>query len=431
MDSIWKNNVEMPKFPKLERNVKTDILIIGGGIAGILTAYFLDKCGANYILVEKDNICGGVTGNTTAKITVQHKLIYSRIFKEKGLDAARLYYRANTEALRKYVELCSKIDCDFELKDSYVFSRDDLGALEQEVKVLKKIGCKAELVYNLPLPFHIAGAVKIPGQAQFDPLKFLANISKGLKIYEHTKVTEFLDDIAVTDGGKIKANKIIITTHFPILNKHGSYFLKLYQSRSYVIALENAPNLNGLYVEDTENGLSFRNYKDLLLIGGGGHRTGKNGGNWNELRRFARKAYPESKETYHWATQDCMSLDGIPYIGQYSKTTPTLFTATGFNKWGMTSSMVAANMLKDLVTEKSAPYAKLFDPSRSILTPQLAANSAEAISNLLTPSVRRCPHLGCRLVWNKDEHSWDCPCHGSRFSESGKLLDNPSNNDLL
>lgn len=431
MNSIWKNSAEMPRFPKLEKNIKTDILIIGGGIAGILTAFFLDKKGADYVLVEKDNICGGVTENTTAKITVQHKLIYSKILKEKGIDAARDYYRANTEALRKYAELCSQTDCDFEYRDSYVFSRENRDALEQEVHALKKIGCKSELVNDIPLPFCVEGAVKIPGQAQFNPLKFLSSVSKGLKIYENTKVTEFLDDIVITSGGKIKAKKIIITTHFPILNKHGSYFIKLYQSRSYVIALQNAPELDGMYIEDTENGLSFRNFKDLLLIGGGGHRTGKKGGNFTELRRFYKKAYPEAKEIAHWATQDCMSLDGIPYIGQYSARTPSLYTATGFNKWGMTTSMAAARLLSDLATGKSSPYEKLFSPSRSILTPQLAVNSAEAVTSLLTPSVRRCPHMGCRLVWNKEEHSWDCPCHGSRFSESGKLLDNPSNNDLL
>lgn len=431
MNSIWKDSVKLPEFPKLERNIKTDVLIIGGGLTGILTAYFLENSGVNYVLAEKNRICGGVTGNTTAKITVQHNLIYSKVLKEKGVEAARKYFRINSEALKKYAELCSEIDCDFEYRDSFVYSRDNPDALEQEMKALKKVGCKAELVNNVPLPFCVEGAVKIPGQAQFNPLKFAAEISRGLNIYENTKVVEFLGDLAVTNGGKIRANKIIIATHFPFLNKHGSYFLKLYQARSYVIALENAPDVAGMYVDERKNGLSFRNYRNVLLIGGGGHRTGKNGGNWTELRRFAKKAYPEAKEISHWATQDCMSLDGIPYIGQYSAKTPTLFTATGFNKWGMTSAMVSARLLCDLILGKRSEYAELFSPSRSILTPQLAINGAEAVISLLTPSIRRCPHLGCKLVWNKDEHSWDCPCHGSRFSESGKLLDNPSNNDLL
>ena len=431
MNSIWKNSAELPQFTKLEKNTKTDVLIIGGGITGILTAYFLENLGVDYVLVEKDRICNGVTENTTAKITVQHRLIYSKIMQEKGIEAAKKYYKANSEALKKYLELCSKIDCDFEICDSFVYSRSNPFVLENEMKALKKIGCKSELTSTTPLPFCVEGAIKIPEQAQFNPLKLLAEISKNLNIYENTKVIEFLGELAVTNGGKIRANKIIFATHFPFLNKHGSYFLKLYQERSYVIALENAPKLNGMYVDENKKGLSFRNYGDLLLIGGGSHRTGKNGGNWTELRQFAKKAYPEAREISHWATQDCISLDGIPYIGQYSARTPTLFTATGFNKWGMTSAMAAAKLLSDLIIGKSSEYAELFSPSRNIFTQQLAINGIEAVSSLFTPSVRRCPHLGCKLHWNKDEHSWDCRCHGSRFSENGKLLDNPSNNDLL
>ena len=122
-----------------------------------------------------------------------------------------------------------------------------------------------------------------------------------------------------------------------------------------------------------------------------------------------------------------MSLDEIPYIGNYSKNTPDLYVATGFNKWGMTSAMVSAMILSDMIPGKKNDYAEVFNPSRSILKPQLFINGFESAINLLTPTTRRCPHLGCALKWNKAEHSWDCPCHGSRFSEDGKVLDNPAN----
>ena len=174
----------------------------------------------------------------------------------------------------------------------------------------------------------------------------------------------------------------------------------------------------------------FRNYNDLLILGGGSHRTGKKGGNWDELRNFAKEHYPEAKEKYHWAAQDCMSLDSIPYIGHYSKNTSNLYTASGFNKWGITGAMTAAMVLSDIVTEKNNEYADVFDPSRSILKPQLFLNGIEATANLLKFSKKRCPHLGCALKWNSAEHSWDCPCHGSRFSENGKVLENPANGDL-
>ena len=235
---------------------------------------------------------------------------------------------------------------------------------------------------------------------------------------------------AVTDRGQIRADKVIVTTHFPMLNKHGSYFLKLYQHRSYVIALENAQNVSGMYVDDSKTGFSFRNYNNLLLLGGGGHRTGKSGGNWNELRRFAGEAYPDAVERYCWAAQDCMSLDHIPYIGNYSRNTPDLYVASGFHKWGMTGAMLAAMMLSDRICGRHNDFAEAFDPSRSILRTQLFVNGLESVRNLATPSKKRCPHLGCALKWNPDEHSWDCACHGSRFDESGKVLDNSANGDL-
>jgi glycine/D-amino acid oxidase-like deaminating enzyme len=221
----------------------------------------------------------------------------------------------------------------------------------------------------------------------------------------------------------------VVATHFPFLNKHGFYFLKMYQHRSYVIAVKNAKNVGGMYVDEQSDGLSFRNYGDLLLLGGGGHRTGKSGGGFIELEYIARKNYKGCSPVYKWATQDCMTLDGIPYIGRYSKSTPDVFVATGFNKWGMTNSMVAADILCDLVQEKTSPYADVFSPSRTSLRPQLAINAFESTVGLLTPTAPRCPHLGCALKYNRAEHTWDCPCHGSRFTEQGELIDNPATDD--
>lgn len=430
MESIWQASLSLPKFSELNKDIHVDVLIIGGGIAGILTAYFLHQEGVKYALVEKGRICSGTTQNTTAKITCQHGLIYQTIVKSYGVEAAQKYLHINQIALEAYAKLCRNIDCDFAYQDNYVYSIDDVLKLEKEMRALQKIGYLAELCEKLPLPFETAGAVKFSHQAQFNPLKFLSAIAKELHIYENTFVSEMIGNTAITDKAKICADKVIVTTHFPFLNKHGSYYLKLYQHRSYVLALGNAPNFDGMYVDENKKGMSFRNAEDLLLIGGGGHRTGKHGGNWEELRRFARKYYPQAHEKYRWAAQDCMSLDGIPYIGQYSGNTPNLFTATGFNKWGMTGAMVSAMLLHDIVLNKKNEYLDVFSPSRSILKPQLFVNGFEATKNLLTISKKRCPHLGCALKWNSVEHSWDCACHGSRFSENGRVLDNPANGNL-
>jgi len=428
--SLWSETVALPSFEALNKNLKTDVLIIGGGITGILCAHYLQQAGVNYILVEADTILSGITKNTTAKITSQHGLIYHKIMKKYGIDTAGLYLEANEAALWEYRKLSEEILCDFVEETNYVYSLTDRHKLESELTTLERLHFPASFAEHLPLPFSTAGAVAFPSQAKFHPLKLLGELAIPLRIFEHTKVQELAGNIAITNQGKIQADKIIVTTHFPFLNKHGSYFLKLYQHRSYVLALTHAPKPSGMYVDEADNGLSFRTHQNLLLLGGGGHRTGKQGGTWQELREFASKHYPNAQEVYHWATQDCMTLDDIPYIGQYSKNTPNLYVATGYNKWGMTSAMLAALLLRDLVTEKQTPYAAVFSPSRSIWHPQLFLNGFESTVNLLTPTQKRCPHLGCALKWNKEEHTWDCPCHGSRFTEGGKLLDNPATDDL-
>ena len=430
MQSLWEQTSRQTEFRRLEQDVKTEVLIIGGGMAGILCAYLLGQAGVPYILLEAETIGSGVTKNTTAKITSQHGLIYDKLIREFGLDRARQYLSANEAALQKYRELCRDMDCGFEEKTAYVYSLNDRRKIEREVAALEKLGHPAEFAEHLPLPFSVAGAIQYPNQAQFHPLKFLSAISKGLHIYEHTPVRELIGTTAITDRGRVTAEKIIVATHFPFLNKHGGYFIKLYQHRSYVIALANAQAVDGMYVDEAQTGMSFRNYENLLLVGGGDHRTGKQGGAWQELRDFTQQYYPKATEKYHWATQDCMTLDGVPYIGPYSAGTSGLYVATGFNKWGMTSSMVSAMVLCELVQGKPSPYAEVFSPSRTILRPQLAVNGFEALVGLLTPSARRCPHLGCALKWNPQEHTWDCPCHGSRFTEDGRLIDNPATGNL-
>lgn len=429
MESVWQKTAPVPEFDSLQGETDTDVLIIGGGITGILCAYFLQERGIDYILVEGKEICHGVTGNTTAKITAQHGLIYAKLLKNAGMERTKLYLEANQKAVRKYAELAAGIPCGFEEKTAYVYSVDDRRKLEKEAEAYRKLGLDDAIMEPEELPFSTAGAVRMEHQAQFHPLKFLAGIARGLNIYEHTFVTQLMPGRALTDRGSITYRKAIFATHYPIDNKHGCYFIKLYQHRSYVTAWEHAVHLDGMYVDEAKKGMSFRSFGDLLLIGGGGHRTGKKGGNWKELREFSRKYYPDAVERYHWAAQDCMPLDHAPYIGVYSPAMPDCYVASGFRKWGMTSAMVSAMLLADLIQEKENPYADVFRPARNIFTGQMLCNVSESVWNMLTPTVPRCPHLGCALKWNSAEHSWDCPCHGSRFMKDGKVLDNPANGD--
>ena len=430
MESVWLKSSQMPKFQRLDGNKKTDVLIIGGGMSGLLCAYLLKNMGVDCLVVEASEIGRGITKNTTAKITLQHGLIYDKLIRRFGIEKAYLYLDSQKKAMTELQRICGKIPCDYEIMDSFVYSLNDREKIEKELLALHHLGERGEFSLAPRLPFSVAGAVRVKNQAQFHPLKFLSALAKDLPIVENTRVIKINSRSAITDRGEIRFQKAIVATHFPILNKFGAYFLKLYQHRSYVLALSGAENLEGMYVDEKKTGLSFRNYKDLLFIGGGDHRTGKNGGNFRELENVSGRFYPEAKISYRWATQDCMSLDEVPYIGPYSPQTPNLFVATGFNKWGMTNSMVSAIILSDLVQGRANDYAPVYSPSRSILFPQLALNALESTVGLLTPTAPRCPHLGCALKYNRAEHSWDCPCHGSRFSEEGDLIDNPSIKDL-
>lgn len=428
-NSVWQSTANLPRFDILQGDKKTDVLIVGGGIAGLICAHLLERSGIDYILAEAGRISCGITKNTTAKITIGHGLIYDKLIRKSGSDTAKMYFEANKDALDEYARLCKTIPCAFETKSAYTYSLKDSRNIEREVKAAESLGIDAAFTTRSELPFDIKAAVRYKNQAQFNPLQFISGISKGLNIYENTFIQEISKNTAISDKGRINFNKIIVCTHFPFINKHGNYFVKLYQHRSYVSAYKNAQNLKGMYVDEDIGGLSFRTYDGMLLIGGGSHRTGKDGGNWNELSVVAQKYYPDSTLKYMWATQDCMTLDSIPYAGLYSKRTPNMYVATGFNKWGMTNAMACAKILCDLVQDRKNDFAPAFSPDRSILTPQLFINGFETLTNLISPTVKRCPHLGCALKWNKHEHTWDCPCHGSRFEKDGTLIDNPATGD--
>lgn len=431
MTSLWTEQQKLPEFPRLNKDLRTSVLIIGGGMTGILCAYFLQQAGVDYCLLEKDSICSGITAGTTAKITSQHGLIYHRLLSWEGMEKAEMYLRANEKAVKHFKDMGWFIDCGMEEKDSYVYATGNPHRLEQELRALERLHCSAEFVEELNLPIKTTAAIRFPKQAQFHPLKFAAAIAKDLRIYEHSEVREMTEYFALTENGSVAAEKIIIATHFPFINTRGSYFLKMYQQRSYVLALADAPDVDGMYVDADAGGLSFRNAEGLLLFGGGSHRTGKPARGLEELKACAVSCLPRAKIAAAWGNQDCMTLDGMPYIGRYSRATPDLFVAAGYNKWGMTGAMTAAAVLTDLVQEKENEFEKLFSPGRNIVKPQLAVNMWEAMKGILIPrGTRRCSHMGCCLRWNAQEKAWECPCHGSRFGGGGELLDNPATDSL-
>lgn len=477
MKSIWSESCKFDKREELKGDIKTDVLIIGAGIAGILTGYLLKKSGKEVVIIDKAEIASGNTRNTTAKITSQHDLIYNKLIQEFGEEKAKQYARANELAIRKYREIIEerKIECDFEELPAYIYSLKHTELIKKEVDAAKKLGIDAEFVEKINLPLEVKGAVKFNNQGQFNPLKFLEDISKELTIYENTRAIKIEENLVSTDKGNIVANYIVIATHYPIMNAPGYYFMKMHQERSYVIALENTDNIEGMYIDYDKEGYSFRNYKGLLLLGGISQRTGENeaGGSYDKLRKVAKEIYPNSREKYHWSAQDCMTIDGIPYIGKYSDSTPNIYVATGFNKWGMTSSMVSAMIISDFILGKENNFSEIFSPKRfdlSLSISNIAKDLSETTKNFIAQKVyipsseiehiknghagvveykgqkvgvyknkegkefivsTKCPHLGCELHWNADELTWDCPCHGSRFNYDGDLIDSPSVKDII
>lgn len=430
-DTLWTENIKMPEFPTLKKDIRTDVLIIGGGLAGVLCAYYLQRAGVDYCLLEADRICRGITAKTTAKVTILQGLIYEKVLGRLGHEKAALFLKANEQALCNYKYLGKMIPCDFNEQDAYLYARKERRRLESEMQALACLGGNADIVERTNLPFPVAGAICCPNQAQLHPLKFAAGIAGNLKIYENSRVREMTEYFALTDKGSVTAEKIIIATHFPFINTRGSYYMKMYQQRSHVIALEYAPDLKGMYLAAEKEGFSFRNYENYLLIGEKGKRTGKKNEYWKPLRTLAEEYFPSAREVCAWANQDCMTLDGMPYIGAYSKNTPDLFVATGFNKWGLTGAMLSAMVLSELVREKESPYAQIFSPSRNMLKPQLFINLGEAAKGICTPGRNhRCAHMGCTLKWNPKEQAWECPCHGSRFDMKGECLENPAAHGL-
>lgn len=466
MNSIWKKTAQIPERESLQGDIRAENVVIGAGMAGLLTAYFLQKKGKQVIVLEAAEIAGGQTKNTTAKLTSQHGLIYHKMIKKTGFDRAKGYALANESAINAYEALIREegISCDFERLPSFLYTADvsRIRELEQEAQAAKELGISAGLADAgevTELPFPIAGAVCFENQAQFHPLKFVKELSQKLTIYENTKVLSVKQHKIVYESrrdspystvrGTVTAENIIFAAHYPFVNVPGFYFLRQHQERSYVLALEGQgvpERLSGMYYSIDRGGLSFRSGEGRLLLGGGSHRTGKaicrcQGAERQEgysyLRKLAKQYYPEGDETAYWSAQDCMPHDGIPFIGSYSVFRPYWYVATGFQKWGMTSAMAAAGIISDKICGIRNPYERIFSPQRVLLRAgikNLMFDIGESVlgltKGLFSKRQRRCRHLGCRLVWNAEEESFDCPCHGSRFSAEGELIDNPAQRGL-
>ncbi len=472
MESIWSETAKLKKFNSLDRSIKVDTAVIGGGLAGILTAYKLKEQGVDSIILEAGEICSGQTKNTTAKITSQHGEVYDRITKYYGHELAVQYAAANENAITEYEKIITqrKIKCDFEKKDAYLYSTEKENTLDREYMSASAAGIDCYMTEKADLPIKITDALVFREQAQFHPLKFVSGILEDLTCFEHTAVSKIVGSTIYTQNARIEAKNIVIATHYPFMNFPSYYFLRMSQERSYVAALERKDiQLDGMYIGSGSDSLSFRSYNDAILLGGCAHRTGVMPSKmpFDMLIEKARKLYPDHKLIAKWSAQDCITVDNIPYIGRFGGEDSSIFIAAGFGKWGMTSSMVSADIISSLICGKQTDHGEVFSPQRfnfAASRKNILTNTKETVKgfstylkrangelhNLPTGTAKeirykgkkagayrdedgriyivtlKCPHLKCKLSWNDSTKTWDCPCHGSRYNFKGELVDNPA-----
>ncbi len=439
MSTLWEN-IEFEKRDRLYGTQVADCTVIGAGMAGLLTAYELQKRGFGVIVLEAGRVSSGATAKTTAKITAQHGLIYDKLIQKHGLTAAKLYFESNTRAIEKYEKLAQelRVDCEFLRLPAYIYGKNSAYDIEKEADASDKVGAIYRYTKETTLPFQVKGALRLENQAQFHPLKFAKALSRNLQIYENTPVIDVEDGKVTTMLGEVRTHYIINTTHYPIINLPGLYFMRQHQERSYCVGVKTEQRLDGFYL-GVDDDKSFRNFSQGVIVGGESHRTGENrkGGCLCRLREFAEDCYPKGEIVYEWSNQDAMTHDCLPFIGKYSSFAPRMFVATGFNKWGMSMSAVASELIPDLICGKKNDYEKLYTPSRVKLRaalPSFAVDVGYSVKGLteglFSRKERRCTHLGCRLKENKDEGTLECPCHGSQYNKDGHVIFSPANKDI-
>ena len=491
MDSIWLNEKVNGKYNRLDKNIETKVCIIGGGITGISIAYQLTKNNIEFVLLEKNNIVSKATPRTTAKITSQHGLMYNYLVNSYGTKFAKDYFYANEEAITDIKNIIEKenIECDFKKENSYVLTNDDSHVIniQKEVEAANKITSNvAEFVTNEKLPLEYKCGIKLKNQACFNPIKYINGLLKVINkdsIYENSGVYKISKSgkkyIVYTNNGVVKCDFVVIATKYPIKDIPGFYFLKMYQETSYVIAIKpnDEKRFEGIYISEDTPKISLRwckyNGEDVLLVGGNNNKTGENiplKEKYNELEKIAIKIYPNCEVIYKWNTEDTISLDKIAYIGKFSCFCKNMFVATGYNKWGMTTSNIASRIIIDKILGKKNKYEHIYSSTRlnpiknykEMLNMLKTSINSLFINKLKVKNVNKvklnngtiykengniigiyidengkvykikpvCKHLGCLLKFNELDKTWDCPCHGSRYDYKGNVIYGPSSKNL-
>ncbi len=484
----WIASIGAASYPVLKEDIRVDAAIVGGGLVGITAAYLLMMEDLNVAIIEANRVGRGTSGHTTAKITSQHSLIYDKLIRRFGPEKARQYAEANENAVAFLENLIKKnnIDCDFSSQPAYIYTQQEqyIKQIEDEIRAAISLGINAHYLEQIPLPFGIKAAERFDNQAQFHPGKFLSALAAlisrgGGRIHEHTRAVDFLEGhpftIITETGHLITADKVVMASHFPVYDGGGRYFTRAFPDRSYALAItakEKFPG--GIYISAESPGRSLRstpyNGGELILVVGEHHRTGQGpptGNYYRNLAQFAEQTFTVTGAPFRWSAQDYITLDEVPYVGRITQGNANVFVATGFRKWGITNGAAAALLIRDLIVHGESPWEEIYNPARFEPDPmmqksismnidtakQAAAGQLESIPPGTEPapgkaavvSVKEgkmglyrdnrgqmhavgltCTHMGCEPAWNEAELTWDCPCHGSRYTVDGEIIEGPT-----
>lgn len=479
--SLWLSALPATPRPPLTGEHTFDVAVVGGGITGLTTALLLKRRGLRVVVLEADRVASGVSGNNTAKVTALQSTVYSQIRRTHGLAAAADYATASVSAVIRVAELVrtENIDCDLRRGPAvtYAYTESEVGDVDHELITARQVGLPVRASTDVDLPFEVHAAVRLDDQIALHPVKYLLGLAAavegdGSAVYEHSRVLDVSGNRVSTADGQVEAAKIVIATHFPTLDR-GLYFARMELTRAYCIAARVAEPPTALAISTGSPSWSVSAHGDKLILAGQSHPTGGSVVEpFRRLEDFARRHWQVQEITHRWSAQDPTAYDHLPMIGTYTPGNTTLFTATGYMKWGLTSGTFAASLLADLVTDKPNDLADRFSPHRFSLKslPELVRKNAEVAAQMVGDRVvpadatssenlprdhahvirdglgktgvyrdedgqlhavsMRCTHLGCLVRFNAAERSWDCPCHGSRFDVDGEVLEGPATKPL-
>lgn len=481
-NSIWLKGIKPKLMPPLKTDITTDILIIGGGITGITTCFYLKDSNLDITLIESNRIAHATSAKTTGKLTYLQDNIPNKVKKIYGTNAAKDYIESQKYAIELVKDniLNHNIKCNFESNNSYLFTdlNTNITKINSTIKILSKAKIDYKISKNLPIKYPCKYNVKVTNTAVFHPVKYILGLKdtlldkKNIHIYEKTKAVNLSKDedyyIIKTNSNTIKAKKVVLACHYPFFLVPKLFPFKTYLEKSYLVSgiVDKNKMFNAITIDGKHSIRYYSSNKDYIIYVGKPNTLGNNMDNQKKFNDIIwhMKSNLTKDIKYYWFNYDVMTPDSLPIIGYYEKDNPNLLIGTGYNTWGMTNGSLAGKILSDLILGKENKYSYLFDPNRASSTTKILNTIGYNIENGITyiksklkkkyPFYSKnvkienrnglrcgiyidedkkehvvsntCPHMKCNLIFNEIDKTWDCPCHGSRFDIDGKSIKGPS-----